>query len=1285
MPSPIQSAGGLTDPSAYAPLHTNRFMTGLWTNRNPLRDAATTYLYEKFYSATRFDSLIGGLNAELTPKMSLARRAGHTVYNSQIFPPINRFASFRTFSTSTEDIRVMADTAGAIYDATGPNRQVNIWNKSAGATDTTFESVGNNLFFGDGVDQKKWVQNEPPWSAGATFAPGAYIVDSNNNLQVARGGILVGVVAVQVASNVLTITLDPNDPNLPTNLMAMVGLQITLSGFTGATFLNGLTVTIGSVPQGQPAYTSNVFTLAFINANYGPTQETGTASSGSGITGGAQPAWSATIGAYTQDGGIQWVCKGPSVENWGIAPPLVAPSVVQSTLPTTFPAWSAATYFSTSFLIYDSANFIQKVTGFGNTGAVQPVFNDAPGGITNDNTVVWTCQNNGTYNSSTAVAAGAFVLQTDSTGTIYFFLAMNAGATAATPPTFTSALGSQVIDGGVTWQNVGVGAQWGDITATAIANNFGMIPLQGGGFLTLGVGQSAAAGSSIALPTGFTSAQMLAWSSPCNGFTGSGVVVEGVFQSTSAGGILNSSFQGNFGGFGVAASSNWAAAAWTAGATVTLSTVGGFSYLAFTTLMGDSMVLCAGTLAYLGTVPVPAGFIASQFQNIVGMAGADNPGHVMQGCEICNLSAGLVLTTQYTDEDANKWHGPANVFGIFWNVGGGVIQEPVTGGSALLIPVALGTSLALIQAVVENGATFGLPAGFGSAVTSATAAMSGYTPNGNSHAHGWNCTVTGFTLSAYYVDDFGTQYNGQANIFAFSAVLDQTTISSAQTIVDANGNLEAIARSGLSGAAAPAWALTEGSLTQDNSAVWRETGITTAARTQPSRWAFSWKTSVTNHVSTASPMSSNVTLDANNYAFLQGPGSPDYQVDTIVMWRIPQGGATLDYLDEIPAPPPGQLWQYIDQVPDSLLDELIPAPIAKANNPPPIGFKPLEYHLSRVFGYVGNVLSWSNGTNQIGDPNQSFQPLNFFTYPARIVRAWACTLGLIVFTVSEVYIVLGSATDADPLYTKKYIEGLGLLNYDAFTVNKTTPYLLTATKQMMALDPSAGLIEPGFPIADEFDALFDPTTAQVTWHEGAHGDTALFAGDATGNWFRMAALSAPESGLVWSTMGTIAAGFQAMSSVEVTPGQKELLLGPAVPGPILQRDTTVNTDNGVLFNWFPMIGSIVLAQPGQIAELSYFTLESVRTGTRPTMGILLGEINGPTTGQFDTLYQTRQDPPLLPPSKSLYNDRYHAMQNQQPVWCRHLQIRIDYPAEDFHNELLTYTIFGAIHTELRSQ
>jgi hypothetical protein len=1285
MSSPITQAGGLTSQSEFAPLHTNRFMTGLWTNRNQLRDAATTFLYEKFYSATRFDSLIGGSNGELTPKMTMKRRPGHSVYNSQNFPAINRFYPFKAFSTSTETIRVMADTAASVYDATGPNRKLNIWNKSFGAGDTTFMSVGNNLFFGNGVDQKKWVQEEPQWSAGAIFNAGKYIVDSNNNLQVAEGGIVVGVVSVAVAGNVLTLTLDPNDVNLPSNLMALVGLPLNLSGFISAGFLNGQTITIASVPQGSPAYSSNVLTAALVHADYGPVGDNGAANSGSGITGVAQPAWSTVIGAYTSDGGQQWICKGPSVQNWGIAAPTAAPSVVQSALPTIFPAWSANTYFSTCFLIVDAAGFIQMVTTFGTTGSIIPVFNDVLGGLTGDGTVMWTCQGSGTYVSNTAVALGAYVIQTDALGKQYFYKALTAGITAIAPPIFTAPLNSQVIDNTVTWENVGVVQAWGNITSSTMNGNFGFIPLQGGGSICLGVGQAAANGTIIALPTGFNLANSLSWSTAGPGFN-SGIQISGVFQSTSAGGVLNSNFQNRSNGIAFAATSNWAIAAWTAGAAVTVSAVGGFQFAQFTTALGDVLCFCSGT-AGGGAVPVPAGFLATQFVNIAGLAGTNPTGNGMNAVIACQLDFALNLTVTYDDDNGHTWGGQANIFGLFYQATGGVIAYGGAGSTAITIPTAGPHVLAVIQAQVNNGASMPLPPGFASYALAATAAIRSSPLSGSNVSHGWPiCGMTGLVFNGQIADGGGVYSVAVGNVFAVAAILVTTPISPAQKVVDSNSNLQTIAISGLSGAIAPAWQTRQGAGTIDNAATWTNTGITTAARTQPSQWAFAFKSAATNHTSTASKLSGTIFLDANNFAFMQGSGSPDEQADIIVIYRIPQGGSTLLFLDEIPAPPAGQMWQYKDLLPDSFLNQLLPAAIAHSNDPPPVGFKPLEYHLSRVFGAVGNVLSWSNGTQQTGDPNQSFLPDNRFTYPARVVRAWACTLGLIVFTVSDVFIVLGSGTDADPLFTKKYIPGLGLLSYDAFTLNKTTPYLMNSTKNVMALDPSAGLIEPGFPIADQFDSLYDPSTAQLTWHEGSHGDTALYVGDDEDSWFRMAALSAPEQGLVWSPMGTIASGYKAMSSVEVTKGQKLLLLGPAANGPILYRDPTVNTDVGTTFPWYPILGSIVLAQPGQVAELDFFTLESVKIGTQATVSVMLGEIDGPLHPDlFELLYPTRQDPPLLPKAKTLYNDRFAMMQNQQTTYCRHLQIRFDWPAEDAPNELLTYTIFGALHNETESK
>ena len=143
MPNALQNAGALSEPSNFAPLHTNRIFTGLWTNRSFLRDAATND-YQEHYGMGRQDSILDGLNTEITPRLTLARRPGSTVYNSNILAPVNRFYSFNTFTLTDEVIRVMADTASDVLDITD-NGETSIWHKSAGAGSTYFLSVGNTL------------------------------------------------------------------------------------------------------------------------------------------------------------------------------------------------------------------------------------------------------------------------------------------------------------------------------------------------------------------------------------------------------------------------------------------------------------------------------------------------------------------------------------------------------------------------------------------------------------------------------------------------------------------------------------------------------------------------------------------------------------------------------------------------------------------------------------------------------------------------------------------------------------------------------------------------------------------------------------------------------------------------------------------------------------------------------------------------------------------------------------------------------------------------------------
>jgi hypothetical protein len=324
--------------------------------------------------------------------------------------------------------------------------------------------------------------------------------------------------------------------------------------------------------------------------------------------------------------------------------------------------------------------------------------------------------------------------------------------------------------------------------------------------------------------------------------------------------------------------------------------------------------------------------------------------------------------------------------------------------------------------------------------------------------------------------------------------------------------------------------------------------------------------------------------------------------------------------------------------------------------------------------------------------NSGFDPVNVFTVQSKVTRLWASVQGLFVYTVRDCYLITGGGTDdvTDPFIIQVYISSMPLLSYDAFCVHLTTPYLYTGYRMVLGNDPSAGIVDVSFPIEDKLakykvvpDGLdYDPATSFLTFHHQETGETALYLSDGKGNWFRMSATSAPEQGSNWTPPCSFTGSGSAMQSVEVLPGAFALLLGSGGSGgPIFQRDVSTHTDNNTPFASFGTFGSITMAEPGQLAALAYITLESTATGTSPALSVLLGE----TSGRFEPVPRTRQDPPNLTPSKTVRADRHSLLQGQSPVWCRHFQFRVDFPAEDAFNELLTFTIYGQTWQEQRSQ
>lgn len=641
--------------------------------------------------------------------------------------------------------------------------------------------------------------------------------------------------------------------------------------------------------------------------------------------------------------------------------------------------------------------------------------------------------------------------------------------------------------------------------------------------------------------------------------------------------------------------------------------------------------------------------------------------------------------------------------------------------------------------------------------------------------------------------------------WAPATAVTTTSAVNGDVLVDGNGNLQmADSGAGPTGGVEPTWNTAYAGTTADGGVTWKNKGPYLGLAFQGWMYGYAFHC-VDGSLSTLSPLtaSTNGVLDGT---LVTGHGSDDLQVDTIWLFRTPNGQATPLFLAEIenPALGSGGFWQVNDYFTDSLLNPFIPAPQALTNNPPPVGATAPAFHLQRTWIIFKNEVRWSGGPDILaGNGNTSFRPLNsiaFTEQPVRLIPITVANGGMLVVCTSNTYVILGTGTASNPFYETMYMAGVGILNYSALDMVGSTLYLMTGKKKVVSLDPGAGYVEIGFPIGDQYNAvttgaaigavvdanlvlpslgsrdaagivtlyvlgvsapgwliagvdvnavcddkrfnatdvdviavttgiviggqtyysltyqspvhavitqkpiitgtvqqyvgpalgaIYDPASSFVTWAELGSGDTAVYVADGAVGWFRFSPVASPETGYVWSPRRAIVGGTSAVQAIETSPGVTQLLIAPATSGPILFRDPTVNQDFSAGFyvsypSW-DMKGNIVLCQSGEVAEVAHIGLKSIAEGARPRVGLLLGEIKPTTAVPIDWLDITSVDPPDLPPSETVYSDRYTALQNGVCPKCDNFQLAMDYRVQDAADETLTFSIYGATHSERRQQ
>ena len=436
-------------------------------------------------------------------------------------------------------------------------------------------------------------------------------------------------------------------------------------------------------------------------------------------------------------------------------------------------------------------------------------------------------------------------------------------------------------------------------------------------------------------------------------------------------------------------------------------------------------------------------------------------------------------------------------------------------------------------------------------------------------------------------------------------------------------------------------------------------------------------------ISTASPVFTITGGNPGAINTISGVGSTDPQVDTIFIWRTLDGGSTLFYLTEIPNPPPiggnAQAWTFPDFQPDTVVNELISAPINGTNNPPVAGFLPMAYHFERIWGAGGNaqfIFCSGGGDINAGNPNESFNANDYFEFPSPCTRLIPTATGILNFTTSNVESILGG-----PIFTTFFpspaIPGVGLLNYGALDIHGGVIYIFSSDRQALSIDPSGGVTRIGGLIADKL-GMFDPTKVCVTVHENGN-DNAVFVADGSTGWYRLNPNQFPNGNAVWSPFATITGGAGVVQSIETTKGVHQLLIGPTgTNGHILKRDLTTFQDNGSNYTCTFTMGSINLVNPGQIAGVTFINLRASKVGTTPTVGFLLNEISG----AFTTFTSSHPYPweiyGAAGAPTSLFSNAYYLRETGVPAWAEHLQVQVSFPAENFANEIHSLTVWGVI-------
>jgi hypothetical protein len=335
------------------------------------------------------------------------------------------------------------------------------------------------------------------------------------------------------------------------------------------------------------------------------------------------------------------------------------------------------------------------------------------------------------------------------------------------------------------------------------------------------------------------------------------------------------------------------------------------------------------------------------------------------------------------------------------------------------------------------------------------------------------------------------------------------------------------------------------------------------------------------------------------------------------------------------------------------------------NYAPPTGLNNLCFHMGRMWGTVGNKVYFAVGGETIaGIPEESWPPLNYFTFPGNVVTLVSTKLGLLVFLTDDVYLIRG--IDQTSFYPNLYLSQFGVSNPDCVVKDGESLYIYTTTKQLYELKATSA-DEIGFPIEDVLATNFNPATTHLTIHKDGK-DNALYLVNNNSSILRYSLKSRSWSPL-WLT-GTVGmAGI--IKSVETATATYNLLMGGSY-GYVLKRDYTTHLDDGTQpTGAFLLLGTLLLTRPGQVLNVDAIAVDYTAATTNPTVKLNFNEVSMPTF-LFTALTNPQPEPAILAPTEYIKSLRYYlnSNQSQKPTLMRFLQILISFPDQNVKDEVL---------------